>query len=99
MIENKLSRFQADVDPSTGQVSMQGFWQKIADKDSEKLIGQMVQGFDKNYESLTQADAAALENPDFVAIAANFQEAPFTTFVALLESLKESPSKPDISPE
>lgn len=93
MIENKLSRFQADVNPSTGQVSMQGFWQKIADENTEKLIGQMVQGFNKNYESLNQADAAALENPDFVAIAANFQEAPFTTFVALLESLKESPSK------
>lgn len=93
MIENKLSRFQADVDPATGQVSMQGFWQKIADENTEKLIGQMVQGFNKNYESLNQADAAALENPDFVAIAANFQEAPFTTFVALLESLKESPSK------
>lgn len=93
MIENKLSRFQADVNHSTGQVSMQGFWQKIADEDSEKVIGQMVQGFDKNYESLNQADAAALENPDFVAIAASFQDAPFTTFVALLESLKESPSK------
>jgi len=99
MIENKLSRFQADVNPSTGQVAMQGFWQKIADEDSEKVIGQMVQGFDKNYESLADADAAALENPDFVAIAASFQDAPFTTFVALLESLKESPSKPDISPE
>lgn len=99
MIETKLSRFQADVNPSTGQVSMQGFWQKIAGQDIEKVIGQMVQGFNKNYESLADADAAALENPNFVAIAANFQDAPFTTFVALLESLKESPSKPDISPE
>jgi hypothetical protein len=88
-IQSKLSRFQADVDPSTGQVSMQGFWQKVVEEGSEKVIGQMVQGFDTTYGSLADADAAALENPDFVAIAANFQNSPFTTFCLLLEALKE----------
>lgn len=90
MIENKLSRFQADVNPSTGQVSMQGFWQKVVEEGSEKVIGQMVQGFDKNYPSLVEADSAALSNPNFLAIAANFQNSPFTTFCLLLEALKEN---------
>jgi hypothetical protein len=89
-IQSKLSRFQADVDPSTGQVSMQGFWQKVVEEGSEKVIGQMVQGFDKNYPSLAEADSAALSNPNFITIAANFQQAPFTTFCLLLETLKES---------
>jgi len=89
MIDNKLSRFQADLDPSTGLVSMQGFWQRIAEEGEEKVIGQMVQGFNKNYESLADADSVALENPDFIAIAANFSAAPFTTFYALLEALKD----------
>lgn len=88
-IQSKLSRFQSDVDPSTGQVSMQGFWQKVVEEGSEKVIGQMVQGFDKNYHSLAEADNVALANPDFLAIAANFQNAPFTTFCLLLEALKE----------
>lgn len=87
-IQSKLSRFQADVDPSTGQVSMQGFWQKVVEGE-EKVIGQMVQGFYKNYESLAEADSVVLENPDFIALAANFSAAPFTTFCALLEALKD----------
>ena len=90
MIDNKLSRFQADLDPSTGLVSMQGFWQRMVEEGEEKVIGQMVQGFNKNYESLADADSVALENPDFIAIAANFQQAPFTTFCLLLETLREN---------
>jgi len=88
-IQSKLSRFQADVDPSTGQVSMQGFWQKVVEESEEKVIGQMVQEFYKNYESLAEADSVALENPDFIALATNFSAAPFTTFYALLEALKD----------
>jgi hypothetical protein len=37
MIENKLSRFQADIDPSTDQVSMQGFCQKVVEDGSKEV--------------------------------------------------------------
>ena len=90
MIENKLSRFQADLDPISGSVSIQGFWQKVSLFDSDNVVGAMAMCLNQQYDSLANADASALANTEFVQLAASFQDAPFTTFVALLEKLKES---------
>ena len=88
-INSELFRFQSDIDPVTGSVLMQGFWRKVARVEgSEPLVGDLKQGFSRNYPSLTAADAAALAFPGFAELAGQFAEAPFTAFAALLEAIR-----------
>jgi hypothetical protein len=93
----KLFRFQADIDPKTGSIIMSGYWQRVADLDTDSpVIGPIEKGFQRSYSSLDSADQAAGEFPEFSKLALMFQEQPFTAFTLLLEAIKAS--EPDVNP-
>ena len=88
-INLELFRFQSDIDPATGAVSMQGFWRKVARMaGSEPLVGDLQQGFSRSYPNLAAADEAAIAFPGFAELAEQFAQAPFTAFAALLEAIR-----------
>jgi hypothetical protein len=85
----QLSRFQADIAISSGVISMQGYWCRVATFEGEPpIVGPLQQGFDRNYPSLDVADQTALAFPGFAELAEQFQTQPFTAFCALLEAIK-----------
>lgn len=88
-INLELFRFQSDIDPATGSVSLQGFWRKVARiEGSDPLVGDLQQGFSRSYASLDAADESALAFPGFAELAERFAETPFTAFAALLEAIR-----------
>lgn len=87
----KLSRFQADINLSSGAISMQGYWCRVAEAEGEQpIVGSLQRGFDNNYPSLEAANQAALEFPGFADLAEQFKTEPFTAFCALLEAIKKN---------
>jgi|688.fasta_scaffold164189_3 hypothetical protein len=94
----KLFRFQSDIDPVFGNVTMEAFWQRVADLDTDSpVIGPIQKGFERAYSSLDSADRAAVQFPDFSRLALMFQDRPFTAFALLLEAIKASdPQENDV---
>lgn len=94
----KLSRFQADIDSTSGAIAMQAYWCRVATVEGEPpIVGPLQQGFDRNYPSLSAADQAALAFPGFAELAEQFQTQPFTAFCALLEAIKNYQPVPELS--
>lgn len=91
MILDNIARFQADI-MQDETVEIKGFWRRIAleNPGEEPLIGSLEQRLSASYQSLEEADQAALGFSDFPALAAQFETAPFTTIAALLWKLRQA---------
>lgn len=87
-----LSRFQCDISPTEGKVTLQAYWcDVVADSASGALVaGPLIPGIDKFYPSLEAANAAAIANPDWAIIAQQFQDEPFSAIAALLQAVKDA---------
>ena len=87
----ELARLQVFKDPVFGLLTMQAYWQDVVtlDDDTPPILGNQLHEYvNRSYPSLAAADAAALAFPGFAELAAQFAEAPFTAFCALLEALR-----------
>ena len=87
-----LSRFQCDISPTEGKVTLQAYWSDVVtDLSSSAIVaGPLVPGIDKFYPSVEAANAAAIANPDWAIIAQQFQTEPFSAIAALLQAVKEA---------
>jgi hypothetical protein len=87
-----LSRFQCDISPTEGKVTLHAYWSDVvADPGSGAIVaGPLVPGIDKFYPSVEAANAAAIANPDWEAIAQQFQTQPFSAIAALLQAVKDA---------
>jgi len=87
-----LSRFQCDISPTEGKVTLQAYWSDVvADPGSVAIVaGPLTLGINKFYESVEAANAAAIANPDWAIIAQQFQTEPFSAIAALLQAVKDA---------
>lgn len=92
MIALVLERFQAFLHPLNGDVRLQAFWVPVASDDSDNppVVGDLQQQLSRSYPSLISANQAALDFPEFPALALKFQTEPFTAIAELLEALREA---------
>lgn len=87
----QLYRFEADIDPRSGEVLIKGYWKAVGTIGEETIIsGDLETGFIRSYPSLSQADLQALSFPGFSELAIAFTQSPFTAFAQLLEAIREA---------
>ena len=88
-MSEKLTRFQADI-LANGTVTMSSYWSNVVISESGDTVqGPFILGFERYYQSLPDADNAALRFPEFADLADQFKETPFTAFCALLEAIRK----------
>jgi hypothetical protein len=88
----QLSRFQCDISPTEGKVTLQAYWSDVVTDPSSGAIvaGLLIPGIDKFYPSVEAANAAAIANPGWAIIAEQFQTEPFSAIAALLQAVKDA---------
>jgi hypothetical protein len=94
----RLSRFQCDISPTEGKVTLQAYWcDVVTDPGSGAIVaGPLILGIDKTYPSVETANSAAIANPDWEVIAEQFQSEPFSAIAALLQAVKDAQTIPTL---
>lgn len=86
----QLYRFEADINPLSGEILIKGYWKAVVIVSGEKIVSDTLEaGFIRSYPSLAQADIQALSFPRFSELAIAFTQSPFTAFANLLEAIRE----------
>jgi hypothetical protein len=86
-----LYRFQCTLYPFEQSLDLQAYWVPYSPSSGENqgFIGFPVQGVNRSYPSIADANHMATQNPEWAAIAEKFPTEPFTAISELLEAIKQ----------
>lgn len=87
----RLYRFQCTLEPLEGTVDLQAYWvpYSLPSGENQGFIGFPVEGVNKSYPSIAEANYMVTQNPEWAAIAEKFRTEPFTAISELLEAIKQ----------